>query len=128
MTDWTGPHGYAAVLEGILLVAVAAAGVAEIRWRARLHRTSLQPTHTRANTLAWCGLLFSVLLLIGAFVLSVKTSGQHDGVDRLWSSGLLVGVAYIATMAAACGIGYTAASARRQHRAASRPTSPGQPR
>jgi uncharacterized membrane protein len=127
MTDWTGPDAYAAVLEVILVVAVAAAGVADIRWRARRVQTSIQPTHTRANTLAWFGLLLSVLLLIGAFVLSVKSSGQHGSFDRVRSSGLLVGVAYIATMAAAFTTGHTAASARRQHRTGSKPTNPRKP-
>src|ERR1700709_2347330 len=101
MTDWTGPDGYAAVLEVILVVAAAAAGISRIRRRARRHQTSLQPTHTRANTLAWFGLLLSVLLLIGASVLSVESSGQHSSFDRVRSSGLLVGLAYLATMAAA---------------------------
>ena len=124
MTDWSGPGGYEAVLEVILVVAAAAAGVFRIRWRVRLHQKSLQPTHTRANTLAWVGLLISVLLLIASLVLSVESSGQHSGFDRVRSSGLLVGVAYLATMAAVFSIGHTAASARRQHRARRKPTGP----
>jgi uncharacterized membrane protein len=124
MSDWSGPGGYATVLEVILVVAAAAAGVFNFRWRVRRHRRSLQPTHTRSNTLAWVGLLLSVLLLIGSFVLSVESSGQHSSFDRVRSSGLLVGVAYLATMAAAFSIGHTAASARRQHRAGRKSTEP----
>jgi hypothetical protein len=122
MPDWTGPDSYAAVLEAILVVAMAAASIINIRWRVHLHRTSLHPTHTRANTLAWVGLLLSVLLLIGAFVFSVESSGQHGRFDRVRSSGLLVGLAYLATLAAAISIGYTAAKARRHSRAGDKRT------
>jgi uncharacterized membrane protein len=127
MTDWTGPDSYAAVLEALLVIAVIAAEIANIRWRARVHvHGSLQPTHTRANTLAWLGLLLSVLLLIGAFILSVKAPVQHDYFHRVLSSGLLVGLAYLTTLASALSIGRTAVRARRQSKTVNRSKSNGQ--
>jgi hypothetical protein len=116
MTDWTGPDSYAAVLEALLVVAVIAAEVLNIRWRARFVQRSLQPTHTRANTLAWLGLVLSVLLLIGSFILAVETPVEHRSFRRLLSSGLLVGLAYVATLASAFSIGRTAVRARRDSR------------
>src|SRR4051812_50188246 len=104
MPDRTGPDTYDAVLGAILVVAIAAASIINIRWRGHRHRMSLHPTHTRANTVAWLVLVLSVLLLIGAFVFSVGSSGQHGSFDRVRCSGLLVGLAYLAPLAAAISI------------------------
>jgi hypothetical protein len=116
MTDWTGPDSYALVLEALFVVAVIAAEVVNIRWRARFVQRSLRPTHTRANTLAWLGLGFSVLLVIGSFILVVETPVQRGGFHRVLSSGLLVGLAYLLTLASAFNVGRTAVRARRQGR------------
>ena len=123
MTDWTGPDSYTAVLEALFVLAVAAAEIANIRWRARFVQRSLQLTHTRANSVAWLGLVLSVLLLVGSFILAVRTPVQHDSFHRLLSSGLLVGLAYLATLASAFRIGRTAMHARRQSRPVNQPRS-----
>jgi hypothetical protein len=113
MTDWTGSDTYAAVIEAIFVVGVIAAGVIDLRWRAHFVRTSLRPSHTRANTLAWLGLFLSVLLLVGSFIVAVKSSPGAGSTDRVRAAELLVGLAYLSTMAAAICIGHTAVRARR---------------
>jgi hypothetical protein len=122
MTDWTGPDTYAAVVEAIFVVALIAAEVFNIRWRARLVRTSLQPTHTRANTLAWLGLLLSVLLLVGSFIMAVKSSPGNGSTGRVRAAEVFVGLAYVSTMAAAFSIGRTAARSRRRSGTGKQPT------
>jgi hypothetical protein len=122
MTDWTGPDTYAAVVEAVFVVAVIAAEFFNIRWHAHFVRISPQPTHTPANTLAWLGLLLSVLLLVGSFIMAVKSSPGNGSTGRVRAAEVFVGLAYVSTMAAAFSIGRTVARSRRRSGTGKKPT------